>query len=279
MKHSEHLISCEQLQQIINCEDLVILDASMSPVGGTKVEYQGWPNQVINRAQRFDIDNEFSDPFQQFPHTMLDEKTFEQKLRPFGIHQNTLVIVYDNVGLYSAPRAWWMLKAMGVTKVAVLDGGLPQWLAKGFTSNEAFYHAVEQSTVKLKLNPEYFVQTDDLLHNFNSGEAIVVDARAASRFYGLVEEPRAGVRQGHIPDSINLPFTGLLSGHVLNHIPALIERFNAINPDNKPMIFSCGSGVTACVLALGATLSGYKSISVYDGSWAEWGARVELPIQ
>ena len=287
MMYFQQLISCTDLHAILGNKDLVILDASIPPVGNMAAPKYSWPEYRLPQARRFDLNKDFSDLNSNLPHTMPSASHFEQAAKKLGIHKQSQIVVYDDLGLFSAARAWYMFRAMGHDNIAVLDGGLPHWLIlkkpiadlQRELNNDSFTVAGDFIANE---QPYFFCHWRDIEKQIDSQEQLVLDARAIRRFKGLDPEPRAGVRSGHIPDSINLPYNDLLTSGLFKPVNELIDIFNNINVKDQAMIMSCGSGVTACVLALAAELSGYKNVRVYDGSWSEWGAlpcaRIETNI-
>lgn len=204
---------------------------------------------------------------------------FTREAQKLGINKNSLIIVYDNRGIYSSPRAWWMFKAMGHDQVYVLDGGLPEWIAAGYTCEPATQpKAIEKGNFVAKYNPALVSDKEDVLQALQNEKYSVIDARSAARFHGKAPEPRAGLRLGHMPGALNIPFETLLENGMMRNQAELKQVFNSFSLKNKKLIFSCGSGVTACITALGAALAGYPNFSVYDGSWSEWGMPGELPV-
>jgi len=287
MMYFQQLISCTDLHAILGNKDLVILDASIPPVGNMAAPEYSWPEYRLPQARRFDLNKDFSDLNSHLPHTMPSASYFEQAAKKLGINKQSQIVVYDDLGLFSAARAWYMFRAMGHDNIAVLDGGLPHWLTlkkpiadlQRELNNDSLpvagdFIANEKS--------DFFCHWRDVEKQIDSQEQLVLDARAIRRFKGLDPEPRAGVRSGHIPNSINLPYNDLLTSGLFKPVNELIDIFNNISVKDQAMIMSCGSGVTACVLALAAELSGYKNVRVYDGSWSEWGAlpcaRIETNI-
>lgn len=198
-----------------------------------------------------------------------------------GLGDGVKVVVYDSMGLRSAARVWWMFRTFGHEDVAVLDGGLPKWMAEGRPVEEDRMDVERQRHFTARFNSFLVRDKDQVRRALETGSAQVIDARPADRFAGTAPEPREGVRSGHMPGSINLPYTDLLdpeSGTVLpgDRLRAVFE--GAGIDIRKPAIASCGSGITACIIALGLYLLGNNTVAVYDGSWAEWGMDDTLPV-
>ncbi|MCL4106228.1 UNVERIFIED_CONTAM: hypothetical protein GTU68_061070 [Idotea baltica] len=206
---------------------------------------------------------------------MLSPEAFEAGCQRLGIGQDSLIVVYDNQGIYSSPRAWWMFQAMGHEQVFVLDGGLPEWEGLGLPTVEALDTEFESGDFKAGFRPEKMVAFDFVASNLATQNWLVIDARAAERFQSLVDEPRAGVRRGNIPQSINLPFAEVLENGKFKSQEALADIFEGLARETRPLVFSCASGVTACIVLMASELvfSGEKAI--FDGSWTEWALRVD----
>ncbi|MFJ2023461.1 sulfurtransferase [Streptomyces sp. NPDC087897] len=253
-------------------EGVVLFDASVGAHRGAPVRIPG--------ARPFDLDGELSDHTSPVPHTMPDARQFTEALRALGVHDSDTVVVYDARGIYSSARAWWMLRAMGFHRVAVLDGGLPAWIAAG--------HPVERTPAAYdgprggftaRPRPGLIVDADAVAAALADPASAVLDARTAERYAGTAPEPRPGLRRGHMPGAAGLPFGELLRhGGVMRPAHELRTVFEAAAGGREQLYFSCGSGVTACVLALGATLAGYDDLAVYDGSWSEWGLPSDRPV-
>ena len=203
---------------------------------------------------------------------------FNAEVQALGIHTRSLIVVYDRIGIFSAPRAWWMFRAMGHAHVAVLDGGLPAWLAAGHPVEPETAYQGPSGDFVARLQPNLFCDADSVAAELSSGRRPVLDARSAPRFAGLEPEPRAGLRAGHMPGALNLPFGQLQRDGKMKPAAELQAEFARLLGEQQAPIFSCGSGVTACILALGAELAGYQGLTVYDGSWSEWGGDARRPV-
>ncbi|RFU42569.1 sulfurtransferase [Actinomadura logoneensis] len=233
----------------------------------------------IPGARRFDIDGALSDPASPLPHTMPDAGRFTEEMRALGVNASDTVVVYDAAGVYSSARAWWMLRATGFDRVAVLDGGLPAWIAADGPTEEHGAEPVERGDFTARPRDGWFVDADEVAAALDDPDRVVLDARSAGRFEGTAPEPREGLRGGHMPGSVSLPFTGLQDEGRMLPPDELREHFERAAGGRKRLVVSCGSGVTACVLALGAELAGYRDIAVYDGSWSEWGLPSGRPVR
>lgn len=276
MMNFQQLISCVDLHAILGSKDLVILDASIPPVGKMATPQYSWPDYRVPNARRFDLNKDFSDPDSKLPHTMPCIEYFEQAAKVLGISQQSQIVVYDDLGLFSAARAWYMFKAMGHQKVAVLDGGLPMWIklkkpTEGAITTNITKNIVEGDFVA-RQRDSFFCDWQYVETQTQSQEELILDARGSQRFKGLDAEPRAGVRSGHMPNAKNLPYSDLLKEGLFKSPGELKEIFTQINHKDKAMIMTCGSGVTACILTLAADITGSQAVRVYDGSWSEWGA-------
>ena len=278
MKESA-LVDVGWLFRHIDDENLVILDASVPPVVPGFVSSNSENNfTAIAGARRFDYDQQVCKPNSTLPHMMPSAALFQEKVRALGINNEDTLVVYDDVGLYASPRAWWMFRAMGHKEIAVLDGGLPQWILEGQGVLGEFYKSTS-GDFSASPNENLFCDFEFVLKGLVSPGCSVLDARSESRFKGLEPEPRPGVRSGHMPDAKNLPFPEVLDGRFLKPKTELQKIFfEFTSDDQKKIITSCGSGVTACILTLAAEVAGFTDLSVYDGSWAEWGLPGKLPV-
>ncbi len=234
----------------------------------------------IPGAVFFDIDA-VADATNPLPHMLPHADQFARQVGALGIANEHQVVVYDTAGLFSAARVWWMFRAFGHDRVAVLNGGMPKWLAEG-RAVEGGDGAPAMAAFTANYRPALVRSLEDMRANLEGGGAQVLDARGAGRFDGTEPEMRAGLRSGHIPGSRNLPYPKLVdpaTKAVLDRA-GLGEGFAAAGIDlGRPVVTTCGSGVTACVLALGLHLLGHEDVAVYDGSWTEWGGRDDTPVE
>jgi thiosulfate/3-mercaptopyruvate sulfurtransferase len=271
------LVSEDWLFQNVDNPSLLILDATIPKVGVKKSEVIEEKFQIKN-ALFFDL-NDFSAADAPFPNTMVSPEKFQEKARKFGIQKEHCIVVYDDLGIYSSPRVWWMFQLMGFTNIAVLDGGFPAWKAQNYSIEKPREKKLSEGNFTSKYQSQKISFVNAILENLTSNESLVVDARSEGRFYGTEPEPRKEVKSGRIPHSVSLPHTAIFSGTKMKSKQELQAVFQSKNPSNKAMVFSCGSGITASVLALGAEIAEIKNHSVYDGSWTEWGTLPNLPIE
>lgn len=272
------LITAEQLSHRLDTDNLVVLDASYFMPAMQRDGCSEWQQQRIDNAQYFDFDQEICQQGAEYPHMMPTPELFSDAVQALGVNQNSDVVVYDSLGMFSSPRAWWMFRAMGHEAVAILDGGLPAWQSAGLPLNTDAPEPPKTGNFVASYQPDMISDVDAVLQALDDDSTVVLDARAASRFDGTEAEPREGLRSGHMPGAKNLPFMGLLDNGFLKSTEKLAPLFSELANKDQRLIFSCGSGVTACHLALAAHVCGYPDLSVYDGSWSEWGAREDLPL-
>ncbi len=278
--HPEALVETAWLATHLDDPQVRVLDASFKLPGVTPTAREDYLSGHIPGAVFFDIDD-IAAPDTSLPHMIPSAELFAQKMGALGVGDGDRVIVYDGTGLNSAGRAWWMLRLFGHSDVAVLDGGLPKWRAEGRPVTTAIPVPV-QRRFSAHFEPSLVRDKAALMANLASRSEQVVDARAAGRFDGSSPEVRPGLRSGHIPGSLNLPYERLTDPETRQLKSA--EEIAALFADagvalDRPIVTSCGSGVTACALAFALHLIGHPGAALYDGSWSEWGLPGDTPVE
>lgn len=273
------LVSTDWLAEHLSAPDVKVLDASLFLPGDERNARANYAAQHIPGAQFFDIDD-ISDKSSALPHMLPPVEKFVSRVRKLGVGDGHRVVVYDQDGLFSAARAWWMFRVFGHDDVAVLDGGLPKWVAES-RETEDLPRAPRDRHFTARKDASLVRDVTQVASSLKIGEEQIVDARGAVRFRGEAPEPREGLRAGHIPGSLNVPYTSLLNADKTmkstDEVKAVLTGAG-IDLD-RPVITSCGSGITAAILALALARVGHKRNAVYDGSWAEWGAYPDLAIE
>ncbi|MEG3767866.1 sulfurtransferase [Alteromonas sp. 14N.309.X.WAT.G.H12] len=272
------LISPEKLHHQYGQKAITVLRALMAdPLTGVGdiADKQRLPGTI-----NVDIDIEASHHEDPNPHTMLSPESMGLLLAQKGVSNQADVVIYDNRGMFCAPRLWWMMKSVGHEQVRLLDGGWPAWHAMSPVSHCAEDTLTRNATYQIQnYHHAWFVGASEVL-DMLGGETQIIDARSAPRFNAEVDEPRPGLRRGHIPGSVNIPFQRLLDNGQFKTQELLQDIFKQAGVDlRKPIVCSCGSGVTACIVGVAALLCGANNVKVYDGSWAEWGGKPHLPVE
>ena len=264
----KNLISVEDLNKILNDRDLVILDATIPKV--TSGDSASVEKKYITGARFFNIKKSFSDQKSKMPNTVPSAMQFEKECKKLGINSSSRIVVYDDLGIYSSPRAWWLFKTMGHSNVAVLDGGLPEWIKNNYATSSEPNQSFTTGNFEAQYDGSAVVDFNFIQSNIESKNALVIDARSSDRFNSLVSEPRADLKTGNISGSINIPFTDVLKDGKIKSKDELEIVFNDLKNEERPLAFSCGSGITACVVSLAATEILDNKKSIYDGSWTEY---------
>jgi thiosulfate/3-mercaptopyruvate sulfurtransferase len=278
--HPEALADTEWLAAHLADPNVRVVDASFKLPGITPTAREDYDRGHIPGAVYFDVDD-IAAPGTSLPHMIPSLELFAQKMGALGIGNDDRVIVYDGAGLSSAGRAWWMLRLFGHHDVALLDGGLPKWRAEGRPIDTVVPHPPRRHFTP-RFDPALVRDRQALLDNLSSRREQVVDARAAGRFEGTAEETRPGLRRGHIPGSRSLPYDRVTDPQTRQLRSA--EQLSTLFRDagvalDRPIVTSCGSGVTACALAFALHLIGHPGAAVYDGSWSEWGLPGDTPVE
>ena len=280
--HPDAIVSTDWLASCLGDPDVRIVDSSWYLPAQKKNGRWEFERARIPGARFFDID-QIAETESGLPHTLPTPEYFAERVTELGINNNHQIVAYDGLGIFSAARAWWMFRVFGHDKVAVLDGGITKW------RNEVRPTEEGTPTVQASADPPFhatydasmFRSLDDIRANVESHAEQIADARSAGRFNGTEPEPREGMRSGHIPGSCNLPYGDLVdpkSGTLLETSQLESAFVRAGLSLDKPVVTSCGSGVTAAILSLSLHLLGHEDHALYDGSWSEWGGRDDTPI-
>ncbi|PIE08317.1 MAG: 3-mercaptopyruvate sulfurtransferase [Rhodobacterales bacterium] len=272
------LVSTEWLAGRLDAPEIRLFDASWFLPTSDRNARAEYDQAHIPGARFFDID-EIADLRSDLPHMLPPVEKFMSRVREMGVGDGHQIVVYDSLGIFSAPRLWWTFRVFGKTDIAVLDGGLPKWLAEGRPVTDA-PPVIRDRHMIVDPQPDMVKDVTEVAAASKLGDWQLLDARAADRFRGEAPEPRPGLRRGHIPGARNLPWDTLLNENgTMKDVATLRSLFTAAGIDlEKPVISSCGSGVNAAILDLALTRLGHPRHAVYDGSWAEWGMYNDLAV-
>lgn len=272
------LVSTEWLAMHLDADDIAIIDGTWFLPDTGRDALEEFQKQHIPGAVFFDI-NAIADTQSGLPHMLASPEEFARMVGDLGISETDTIIVYDALGLFSAARVRWNFKVMGAENVALLDGGLPKWMAEGRLTAGGI-PSPSQKVFNASFDASAVADADSVASALLSDERQIIDARPAARFLGQADEPRPGVRRGHMPRSLNVPFSEIQSEGRLKSPEELKAVFEAAGADlEKPVTTSCGSGVTAAALALALEQVGKTDVTLYDGSWAEWGSDESRPVE
>ena len=277
MSSSRWLVTADWLEQHLKDSGLAVVDGSWHLPAAKRDAFKEYQAAHVPGAVFFDID-EISDHSSSLPHMLPNEEAFALHMRKLGIGDGMKIVVYDSAGLFSAARVWWTFRAFGVNDVKILAGGFPRWCADG--------HPVESGPVDRKpakftarLDRKLVADLGQVEKSLASGSAQVIDSRSAERFRGDAPEPRPGVRAGHMPGSLNLPYTDVVASGALASPEKIRSALKKAGVDPaKPVVTSCGSGISAAVMWLALETIGNPPQALYDGSWADWGSRPDKPV-
>jgi thiosulfate/3-mercaptopyruvate sulfurtransferase len=272
------LVTTDWLAERLHRPDVRIVDATWFMPGDARTGAEEYRKAHLPGAVFFDIDA-IADPTTALPHMLPTPDAFAEAAGGLGLSRDAATVVYDGQGLFSAPRVWWTLRAMGFAKTAVLDGGLPAWREEGRPLESGEVNP-PPTTVTPGFDPGLVRDLGQVQAALADGSAQVLDARPAARFRGETPEPRAGLRGGHMPGACNLPYAGLIGADGRLKRPTELARaFAEAGIDlDRPVVTTCGSGVSAALLALALAVLGRDRAAVYDGSWTEWGGRADTEV-
>lgn len=275
---SRWLVSTDWLARHLDDPNVIVLDSSYYLANAKRDAAAEFLSGRIPGAQRFDVDA-ISDHSNPLPHMLPSPEQFARDVGALGVGDGMTVVLYDGIGLYGAARVWWTFRAFGSEKVRVLDGGMPKWKEENRPLESGPATPRSPKTFTPSFNRAFVASIDDVQKVLLDKTAQVVDARSADRFRGEAPEPRAGLRGGHMPGSFNVPFGEILQDGRLKSHDELAAAFSKAGVDlDKPVVTSCGSGVTAAILTFAIDALGKGPGRVYDGSWSEWGARPDTPV-
>ncbi len=279
MNHINPFVSSQYLEQHLYDNNVKIVDASWYLPSMERDADAEFLLSHIPNAIRFDLDK-IAIPNSGLPHMAVSSSEFSLQVEELGISNNDEIIIYDGMGLFSAARVWWNFKIMGAENVSVLAGGFPKWIEEGHVVQSGV-SKIKRAVFKAKMTVNSIYSEKDILsllkHNPNSIQ--IVDVRPQDRFFGKIDEPRPNLKRGHIPNSKNLPFTEIIRNGEIVPPKELLAKLETAEIDiNKPIVTSCGSGVTAPILNLALATINIECLAVYDGSWAQWGGLQNYPI-
>ena len=279
MSETAPLVSADWLAERLDAPDIRIVDASWYLPDQNRNARAEYADAHIPGAVFFDLDD-MADEASPYPNMLPPPPKFSTRVRKLGLGDGNRIICYDGSGLFSAARAWWMFKVMGYKDVAVLDGGLPKWQSLGHPVTDIPTRLVERHFTP-RIHGSIVRSAEEVDQARRSGAEQILDARSAERFAGATPEPRPEIRAGHIPGSCNLPYKQLLAeDQTVLPVEHLRSRMKEAGIDlTKPVITTCGSGITAAILILALEIVGHRHHALYDGSWAEWGSRADLEIE
>ena len=277
--NDKSLVSTSWLVDHLNDPNVKIIDGSWHLPTSGRDGYKEYLDMHIPGAVYFDIER-ISNTSSALPHMMPSAEVFSSKVREMGVSNSHKIIIYDSQGIFSAPRVWWMFRAFGHKNVSVMTGGFKSWMNEN-KPIEDHLPKISEGDFSGKLNTDVIKSLSDIKNNIVSNKELVIDARATNRFNGSEPEFRSGVRSGHIPNSINLPYDKVINNdgtYISNK--ELVDVFNKLGAnEEQSVITTCGSGITACILGLGLHLTGRNNWTVYDGSWTEWGSNKDVEIE